>query len=81
VWSSYFLDAGFIKTGRAEFNLFTGGAGLGTISGLIVYMYGGNWLITKMKTSNKTLNKVMGVIFFIAAIAQLYRMLYKGVLK
>jgi glycine cleavage system regulatory protein len=41
-------------------------------------MYGGNWLITKMNTSNRTLNLVMGIIFFIAAVAQLYRMLEGG---
>jgi len=28
-----------------------------------------------MKTSNKTLNKIMGIIFILAAIAQFYRLL------
>ena len=75
VWSSYFMSVKWLYSGFGEFNLFTAGAGLGTISGLVVYTYGGNWLVTKMKTSNRTLNKVMGVIFIIAALAQLYRML------
>ena len=81
IWSSYFLDIKLLQAGFGEFNMFTAGAGLGTLAGLAVYMYGGNWLITKMNTSNKTLNKIMGVIFVIAALAQLYRMLYKEVLK
>ena len=59
-----------------EFNLFTMGCGAGTITGLALYMYGGNWLITKMNVSTKTLNTIMGVIFIIAALAQLYRMLF-----
>ena len=78
IWSSYFMDIRLLSSGFRELNLFTLGAGLGTISGLALYMYGGNWLITKMNTSNRTLNKFMGIIFIIAAIAQLYRMIYES---
>jgi threonine/homoserine/homoserine lactone efflux protein len=74
VWSSYFMSVKWLYSGFEEFNLFTIGAGLGTVTGLIVYSYGGTWLVTKMNTSNRTLNKIMGVIFIIAALAQLYRM-------
>jgi threonine/homoserine/homoserine lactone efflux protein len=80
IWSSYFLDIKLLHSGVAEFNVFTFGAGTGTMSGLVAYMYGGNWLIAKMRTSNKTLNKAMGVIFIIAALAQLYRTLHKQLL-
>jgi threonine/homoserine/homoserine lactone efflux protein len=76
IWTGYFINLGLLKTANVNFNLFTVGSGLGTICGLIVYMYGGNWLITKMKTSNKTLNKIMGIVFMIAAAAQLYRVFY-----
>ena len=75
IWSSYLIDNGVLHSNFTEFNFFTIGCGTGTISGLAFYMYGGNWLITKMKTSNKTLNIVMGVIFIIAALVQLYRMI------
>lgn len=75
IWSSYLIDNKVLHSNFTEFNFFTIGCGTGTISGLAFYMYGGNWLITKMKTSNKTLNIIMGVIFIIAALAQLYRMI------
>jgi len=75
IWTGYFINLGLLKPGFAEFNLFTLGSGVGTMGGLIIYMYGGNWLVTKMKTSNRTLNKLMGIIFIIAAAAQLYRVL------
>ena len=75
IWTGYFINQGLLKTGFAEFNLFTLGSGIGTLGGLIIYIYGGNWLVSKMKTSNRTLNKLMGIIFIIAAIAQLYRVL------
>jgi threonine/homoserine/homoserine lactone efflux protein len=75
IWTSYFMDIKLLHPGFAEFNLFTLGAGTGTISGLALYIYGGTWMISKLKTSNKTLNKIMGAIFIIAALAQLYRIL------
>lgn len=75
IWSSYLLDNKVLHSDFKEFNLFTAGCATGGISGLVLYMYGGNWLITKMNTSNKTLNIVMGIVFIIAALAQLYRMI------
>lgn len=81
IWSSYLMQIKVLQQEFSEYNFFTIGCGIGTIIGLVVYMYGGNWLITKMKTSNKTLNTVMGIIFIIAAIAQLYRMLFIPLLQ
>jgi threonine/homoserine/homoserine lactone efflux protein len=74
IWSSYLLDNKVLHSDFNEFNLFTAGSATGGICGLALYMYGGNWLITKMNTTNKTLNIIMGVIFIVAALAQLYRM-------
>lgn len=76
VWTSYLINLHAIKTGFADFNTFSAGCGLGTIAGLAVYMYGGNWLIVKMKANTKILNIIMGVVFIIAALAQLYRIFY-----
>ena len=82
LWGSICINNGILHEGATnEFNSFTFGAGTGTIAGLALYMYGGNWLITKMNTSNRTLNFIMSIIFFIAAFAQLYRMIYGSVLK
>jgi threonine/homoserine/homoserine lactone efflux protein len=75
IWSDYFLNLGWLKPGFDDFNFFTLGTGFGTVAGLSVYMYGGNWLITKMKTSNQTLNKFMGIIFIVTAVIQIFRLL------
>lgn len=76
LWVSTFIQAKILPVNELSFNLFTVGAGSGTLGGLAVYIYGGNWLVRKMNTSNKTLNQVMGVVFIITALIQLYRMLY-----
>ena len=78
IWTSYFLDLHWLQPSAEQFNTFAFGAGLGTVSGLVVYMYGGNWLVTKMKTSTKSLNTFMGIIFVVAALAQLWRMMHKS---
>jgi|SRR5579863_584059 len=76
IWTGYFINLGLLKPGFTQFNLFTLGTGMGTMGGLFIYMYGGNWLVTKMKPTNRTLNKLMGVIFIVAAAVQLYRVLW-----
>jgi threonine/homoserine/homoserine lactone efflux protein len=74
IWTGYFINLGWLKPGFGYFNYFTLGSGIGTIVGLLVYVYGGNWLVTKMKTSNRTLNKIVGIIFIGAAVIQTYRL-------
>jgi len=75
IWTGYFMSQGWLKPGFTIFNIFTLGAALGTLGGLAVYMFGGNWLVVKMKTSNRRLNQLMGFVFILAALAQLYRIL------
>lgn len=77
LWTSTFIQTKVLPVDEVSFNLFTAGAGGGTLAGLAVYIHGGNWLVSKMNTSNKTLNKVMGIIFIITALIQLYRMVWK----
>lgn len=77
LWTSTFIQTKVLPVEMPAFNLFTIGAGAGTLTGLAVYIHGGNWLVTKMNTSNKTLNKIMGVIFIITAVIQLWRMLFR----
>lgn len=74
IWSTYLLDNKVIQPVSSQYDMFTVGAGCGTIGGLAVYMYGGNWLITRMNASMKNLNKAMGGIFILTAVIQLYRM-------
>ena len=76
IWSSYLIGLHLLHPISAEFNLFSLGCGIGTICGLAVYMYGGNWVITKMKAGTKILNLIMGCIFIFAALAQLYRIFF-----
>jgi threonine/homoserine/homoserine lactone efflux protein len=73
IWPAYFLNMGWLTEGFQEFNFFTIGSGIGTLTGLAVYIYGGRRLIRKLKTSNKLLNQIAGVIFICAAVLQCIR--------
>ena len=77
LWSTQLINSKVLLPTTAQFNLFTAGAGLGSMAGLAVYIHGGKWLITKLKTSNRGLNIFMGIVFIFAGLFQLYNMLFK----
>ena len=75
-WSLYLINAKMLHPVATEYNVFTIGAGIGTLSRLAVYIYGGKWAIQKIKANNKSLNKFMGIVFIVVAFLQLYKMIY-----
>lgn len=78
LWSTQLLNSKVLIPTTIQFNIFTAGAGLGSLAGLAVYIHGGKWIITKLKTSNRALNIFMGVVFILAGLFQLYNMLFKN---
>lgn len=79
IWTTQLINTGILKTTFLDFNLFTAGAAVGSVAGLALYIYGGKWVIAKMKASNKQLNIFMGVVFILAALFQLYTILFNKV--
>jgi threonine/homoserine/homoserine lactone efflux protein len=80
-WGTYFIQNGTIKPTATDFNFFTIGAGLGTLSGQAIYIHGGNWLIRKLKASHKILNIIMGAVFIISASIQVYKIFFESWIK
>jgi threonine/homoserine/homoserine lactone efflux protein len=77
LWITQLLNSKVLMPTTSQFNVFTAGAGLGSLAGLAVYIHGGKWVLTKMKTSNRALNIFMGIVFILAGLLQLYNMLLK----
>ncbi len=75
MWSTTFIKQGVLHTSNWHYNNFTLGAGIGTIIAMAIYIYAGKWVIQKLKASNKQLNIVMGAVFIICALYQVYTML------
>lgn len=65
-----------LSPSNLNYNVFTIGAGLGTLIGLAIYIHGGKWIVEKIKANNKGINKFMGVVFTIIALLQLYKMIF-----
>lgn len=76
IWTTYFINNKVLQTNNLYFNLFTAGAAIGSVAGLVLYIYGGKWIIAKMKASNKQLNIFMGIVFIIASLFQLYNIFF-----
>ncbi len=77
LWSTQLLNSKVLMPTTIQFNIFTAGAGLGSLAGLAIYIHGGKWIITKLKASNRALNIFMGIVFIFAGLFQLYNMLSK----
>jgi hypothetical protein len=74
-WSISLVKAGVLTPGLANYNAFTIGAGIGTLAGIAIYIHAAKWAIQKMGTKNKTLNYIMGSVFILAALIQLYKII------
>ncbi|HET9744778.1 MAG TPA: LysE family transporter [Chitinophagaceae bacterium] len=77
IWSTQLINSNALAPTTAQFNLFTAGAGVGSVAGLAVYIHGGKWIINRMKTTNRKLNVFMGIVFILAGLFQLYNMLFR----
>lgn len=77
IWSTQLINSNALVPTTTQFNLFTTGAGLGSVAGLAVYIHGGKWIINRMKTTNRKLNVFMGIVFILAGLFQLYNMMYR----
>jgi hypothetical protein len=60
---------------QTQFNSYTTGIGVGTITALAIFIYAGSWLVTKLNTSQKMINFVVGVVLLVSAIIQLYKVI------
>jgi len=80
-WSITLINAGLLQPNNLNYNMFTAGAGAGTIAGLAVYIHAGNWIVKRLKTSNKGMNKFMGAVFIFTALIQLYKVVIEPMIK
>ena len=64
---------------RTHYNIYIVGIGLGTLMGNCIFIFGGKWLVQRLHNSEAYLNWVIGSIFAITAVIQLYKLiLHKG---
>ena len=60
-----------------EANTYIVGIGIGTLLGNAVFIFGGKWLASRISNADHYINWVIGGIFFITAMIQLFKNLKK----
>ena len=74
-WSTVLMNKNILKPHPAEYNWYVAGIGLGTMLGFAVFIYAGNFLVTKIQQHQTLLNYSIGFVLLITAAIQVKRMI------
>lgn len=76
-WSTILFTKNVLQPKPAFYNLYITGIGIGTFIGNCVFIFGGQLVADKLNNNQHILQYVIGSIFAITAIIQIWRMLKK----
>ena len=80
-WSTVLLTKKILLPQNKHYNFYIVGIGLGTLIGNCVFIFGGRLIADKLQNSDKVINWVIGAIFLITAIIQIWKMTNKKTTK
>jgi threonine/homoserine/homoserine lactone efflux protein len=72
-WSTVLFTKNILKPGLWNYNSYILGIGLGTFLGNCVFIFGGRLIVEKLNASQHLLNWIIGGIFLLTALLQLYK--------
>jgi len=76
-WSTVLLSKKILLPMNNHYNLYILGIGLGTMIGNCVFIFGGQLIADKLQNSGHIISWVIGAIFSITALIQIWRMMKK----
>jgi threonine/homoserine/homoserine lactone efflux protein len=76
-WSTVLLTKKILLPVNKHYNFYIVGIGLGTLIGNCVFIFGGRIVATKLQNSHHIINWVIGGIFLVTAIIQIWKMTKK----
>lgn len=76
-WSTILFTKKILQPNNRFFNTYIAGIGVGTFLGNAVFIFGGQILVKKLNENQSILHWVIGGIFAVTAIIQLWRMIAK----
>ena len=74
-WSTVLFSKGILHPVKSQYNVYILGIGLGTLMGNCIFIFGGKWLVERIHNSEAYLNWIIGGIFAVSALIQLYKIL------
>jgi threonine/homoserine/homoserine lactone efflux protein len=66
-WSTVLINKKILLPQNNQYNWYIIGIGLGTISGFMVFIYGGNYFVSQITKHQDILNWVIGIVLLITA--------------
>jgi threonine/homoserine/homoserine lactone efflux protein len=76
-WSTVLFTKKILLPQANHYNIYIIGIGIGTLIGNAVFIFGGRLMVEKLNTNQNILNWIIGGIFLITALIQLWRMWQK----
>lgn len=76
-WSTVLLAKRILLPVSKHYNFYIIGIGLGTLVGNCVFIFGGRLVAVKLENSHRVINYVIGGIFVVTAIIQIWKMVKK----
>ena len=74
-WSAVLFDKKILEPKKNQYNSYIIGIGIGTLLGNCVFIFGGKWIVQRIANSEQYLNWVIGGIFTLTALIQLWKIL------
>jgi threonine/homoserine/homoserine lactone efflux protein len=76
-WSTVLFTKQILLAKNSHYNLYIAGIGIGTLLGNFVFIFGGKLIATKISNNQSILNWIIGSVFCITAIIQLWKIIRK----
>ena len=76
-WSTVLFNKKVLMPRKDHYNSYIGGIGIGTFIGNCVFIFGGLLIASKIRNNQHILNWVIGGVFAVTALIQLWRILKK----
>ena len=76
-WSTVLFAKKILLPRNDHYNVYILGIGIGTFIGTCIFIYGGQLMVNKLNANQNVLNYIIGGIFSITAIIQLWKMMKK----
>lgn len=73
-WSTVLFTKKILLPIKSHYNLYIAGIGLGTFLASCIFIFGGQLIVEKLNANQNTLNGIIGGIFSITAVIQLWKM-------
>jgi len=74
-WSAVLFDKKILEPKKGQYNSYIAGIGIGTLLGNCVFIFGGKLIVQKISNSQQYLNWIIGGIFTLTALIQLWKIL------